>query len=128
MAALAAGAPGPEWTAVVWTRPEAIVESFARAIAYDQADPQQALEETLAYATAIATFARGARATFVPTWTLPPWHRGYGPLDFRPGVGIAHLLARMNVALADGLRDVANVFVLDAARWLTTTRAARLVG
>ena len=118
--ALAAGAPGPEWAAVVWARPEAIVESFARALAYDQADPQQALEETRAYAAAIATFARGARATFVPTWTLPPWHRGYGPLDFRPGVGIAHLLARMNVALADDLRDVSNVFVLDAARWLTT--------
>src|SRR5206468_2949727 len=61
--ALAAGAPGPEWAAVVWTRPEAIVESFARAMAYDQADPQQALEETRAYAAAIATFARGARAT-----------------------------------------------------------------
>jgi len=104
----------------VWTRPEAIVESFARALAYDEADPQQALEETRAYAAAVAAFTRGARATFVPTWTLPPWHRGYGPLDFRPGIGIAHLLARMNVALADALGNVPNVFVLDAARWLTS--------
>src|SRR5438093_1250773 len=44
----------------------------------------------------------------------------YGPLDFRPGLGIAHLLARMNLALSDALRDEPNVFVLDAARWIAS--------
>ncbi len=120
MVALAAGPPGPEWSAVVWSRPESTVASFARAVTDGAADTERAVDETRTYAAAIARFARGARATFVPTWVVPPWHRGYGPLDFRPGIGVAHLLAQMNVALADALGGEPNVFVLDATRWITS--------
>jgi FkbH-like protein len=120
MAALAAGSPGSEWSAVVWSLPESTVASFNRAVMFGEADTGRAIEETRAYAAAIARFARGARATFVPTWVVPPWHRGYGPLDFRPGVGIAHLLMRMNVALSEALAAEPGVFVLDAARWIAS--------
>lgn len=120
MVALAAGSPGPEWSAVVWSRPESTVASFGYAVQDGAADIARAIEETRTYADAIGRFARGARATFVPTWVVPPWHRGYGPLDFRPGIGIAHLLAHMNVALADALGSEPNVFVLDAARWIAS--------
>src|SRR5437773_11483876 len=118
MVQLASGSPGPEWSAVVWSQPDSSIASFRRAVTYEEPDADRAIEETREYAAAIGRFARGTRATFVPTWVLPPWHRGYGPLDFRPGLGIAHLLARMNLALSDALRDEPNVFVLDAARWM----------
>jgi FkbH-like protein len=118
VATLAAGPPGDGWSALVWTRPEATVPSFARAAAFEAIDADQAIDETRAFAAAVRRFAGGTRATFVATWTLPPWHRGYGPLDYRPGVGIAQLLARMNLALADALAEAPNVFVLDAGRWL----------
>jgi FkbH-like protein len=117
---LASGSPGPEWSAVVWSRPDSTVVSFRQALMYGECESTAAIEETRAYADTIARFARGARATFVPTWVLPPWHRGYGPLDFRPGLGIAHLLARMNLALSDALSAEPNVFVLDAARWMAS--------
>jgi FkbH-like protein len=116
--ALAAGPPGPEWSAVVWSQPASIIAAFNRALIYDAPATESAIEEARAYGTAIARFARGARATFVPTFVLPPWHRGYGPLDFRPGLGIAELVARLNLALSESLRDEPNVFVLDAARWI----------
>ena len=120
MVQLASGSPGPEWSAVVWSQPDSSIASFRRAVTYEEPDADRAIEETREYAASIGRFARGTRATFVPTWVLPPWHRGYGPLDFRPGLGIAHLLARMNLALSDALRDEPNVFVLDAARWIAS--------
>ena len=119
--ALAAGSPGPEWLTVVWSLPDSSIVSFRRALMYDEPDTEGAIDEARAYAASIGQFARGTRATFVPTWVLPPWHRGYGALDFRPGIGIAQLLARMNLALADTLSNEPNVFVLDAARWIAST-------
>jgi HAD superfamily phosphatase (TIGR01681 family) len=122
--ALEAGSPGPEWLTVVCSRPDSTIASFRRALMFEEPDTKGAIDEVRVHAASIAQFARGTRATFVPTWILPPWHRGYGPLDFRPGVGIAHLLARMNLALADALCGESNVFVLDAARWIASVGPA----
>ena len=33
--ALAAGPPGPEWSAVVWSQPASIIAAFNRALIYD---------------------------------------------------------------------------------------------
>jgi FkbH-like protein len=122
MASLAAGVPGEghaEWSAVVWTRPEAVIDTFRRALAFEPINQEDALEEVRAYAAALAQFASRTRYVLLPTWVVPPFERGWGMLDYRPGVGIAHLLARMNLALADALRDHRSVFQLDAGRWLS---------
>jgi len=118
MPALAGAPPGPDWTVVVWTQPASVVDAFHRALAFEPVVVDQALAETRAYAEAIVRFAAGARAVFVPAWVRPPWQRGYGMLDFRPGTGIGHLLAQMNLALAEALRDHPSIFVLDAQRWM----------
>jgi len=116
--ALAAGPPSAEWSAVVWTRPEAAIDTFRRALAFEPVDEADALEEVRTFAAAIEQFASRARAVLVPTWALPPFERGWGMLDYRPGAGITPLLARMNLALADALRDQPSVFLLDANRWM----------
>ena len=118
-----AAPPGPECTAVVWTQPGAVIEHFRRAQDFERVDPERALDEVRAYAAAIARYAAAVRHVFVPTWTLPLSERGYGMLDFRGGIGLAHLLARMNVTLADALHDHTSVFVLDAQRWMTAAGA-----
>src|SRR6266496_3409284 len=64
---LVSGSPGPEWSAVVWSRPDSTVVSFRQALMYGECEATAAIEETRAYADTIARFARGARATFVPT-------------------------------------------------------------
>jgi FkbH-like protein len=115
---LAASPPVADATALVWTRPEAVIDGFRRALASEVIDEMLVGKEVQAYASAIARFAQSCRYVLVPTWTLPAWHRGYGVLDYRPGFGIAHLLARMNLMLSDTLADHPAVFVLDAQRWL----------
>jgi len=121
--ALAAGPPGPEWTAIVWTRPELVSAAFQRALDGEIVDADEVLADVAAYASALARFARQASAVLTPTWVLPPFARGWGMLDWRPNVGTAQLLARMNLALADALRNDASVFLLDASRWLSTVGA-----
>jgi FkbH-like protein len=118
--ALGAGSPGPQWMGVVWTRPASISLAFHRALNGERVDTASVVEDTRAYAAAIARFAARTAATFVPTFVLPSWQRGYGPLDYRPGLGISDLLSRMNLTLAESLSSVANVFVLDAGRWMAT--------
>jgi FkbH-like protein len=120
MPALAAGPPGSGWSAVVWTRPESVVDSFRSALTGREIKLDRALDEVRAYAAAIAQFAARARSVFVPIWVSPPFERGLGMLDYRPGIGRAQLLARMNLALADALRDEPSVFVLDAGRWFAS--------
>ncbi len=115
--------PEPDWSVVIWTQPAAVVEHFRRALDFEPVDLERALDEVRAYAEAIRRFAAGVRNVFVPTWTLPPFERGYGMLDFRSGVGLAHLLARMNLTLAEALRDDPSVFVLDAQRWMNAAGA-----
>ena len=116
--ALAGPGPGTDWPALVWTQPETVSDTFRRAAAFEVVDPAQALDEVEAFAGTVKRFARHARYVFVPTWTQPCWERGYGMLDWRPHVGVTHLLARMNLALADALAAEPTIFVLDAARWL----------
>jgi predicted enzyme involved in methoxymalonyl-ACP biosynthesis len=68
----------------------------------------------------VTEFARNTRVTFVPSWVTAPTYRGYGPLDLRPGAGVAALLAQMNQTLAESFRSESNVFVLDTSRWFSS--------
>jgi FkbH-like protein len=58
----------------------------------------------------------------VPSWTLAPSQRGHGLLDLKRG-GVARALARMNLRLWEALDTAANVFPLDAARWVAAAGA-----
>ena len=121
--ALAAGPPGPDYSAVVWTRPDMVSGAFRRALSYTPVDVREALADVESFASAVAGYARRARAVLVPTWVLPPFARGWGMLDRRPGIGVSDLLARMNLALAEALREEPSVFLLDAGRWMTLAGA-----
>lgn len=103
--------------AVVWTRPEAIIASFACLLEYEAVDHEALLAEVDAYAERIAKGVAAYRFAIVPTWTLPSWRRGLGLADARAG-GISFSLHAMNVRLMEKLSTVANVFVVNAERWL----------
>lgn len=103
---------------LVWTRPEGVVGGFRRALAFEAIAVGDLLEEVDLFADGLLRHAQGVRHLFVASWCLPPGTRGYGMLDLRPGLGLADLLARMNLRLADRLAAAGNVFLLDAGRWL----------
>ena len=103
---------------IVWTRPEAISPTFRRRLEGDLVSADDVFADIDALAALLREASAHARFVFVPTWTRPYYERGVGMLDWRPGLGIADLLARMNLRLADQLRDIPHLFLLDAERWL----------
>jgi FkbH-like protein len=109
---------------IVWTRPEAVIPEFAKALALRQVDPEVAIKEVQAFAAALARYAARVRFLLVVAWASPPENRGYGMIDWRPGLGTRHLLARMNLALADALAPHKSVFILDPSTWLRSAGQA----
>jgi FkbH-like protein len=104
--------------AVVWTRPEISVPSFARVLAYEDVSPADLTAELAQFTALITRAAAGYKAVFVPTWVQPAWARGRGMSDGRAG-GITRMLTSLNLQLMEALEGVPNVFVLDAQRWLS---------
>jgi FkbH-like protein len=107
-------APG---CAVVWTRPEAVVPAFADVLAFRGASRAELLRQVETFAAAVRAAAGRARCVFVATWVAP--QRGRGLLDLKVEDGVAGALLRMNARLCDALEAAGNVFVLDAARWMS---------
>lgn len=112
---LAAGALGRG--GIVWTLPERSVPAFARALEFKEIDVERCMDEVDVFAQALLGFAANSPCVFVASWCLPSDQRGYGMLDWKPGLGLANLLARMNLHLAEKLSSASNVYLLDAARW-----------
>jgi FkbH-like protein len=106
------------WGSVIWTLPETTIPSFSQAISFAEIAFDQCLDEVDFFAKAILKYSVNQPFTFVVNWASPPGHRGYGPLDWRPGLGIANLLARMNLRLSEQLSESNNVYILDVNRWL----------
>lgn len=102
--------------AVVWTRPERAVPSFAKVVAFESIDSESWKSEVDSFCALIERSASAYRFVFVPTWTHSPSDRGLGMLDARKGGATATLTA-MNLRLMERLESISNVFVLDAARW-----------
>ena len=118
-----ASASDPGAVAIVWTRAEGVIASFARASEFEEVPHSEVLAEVDSFADAIVRFAKGVRQVLLPSWVAPPGSRGYGLLDHRPGVGIAQLLARMNVRLAERVAPAENVYVLDTEKWMRAAGA-----
>jgi len=104
--------------AIVWTRPEGVIDSFRKALDFNSITIGQTLEEVDAYSDSLSRLAGRAKTLLVPSWTLPTGITGYGMLERKPGTGLVDLLARMNLRLAENLEKIAGAFVLDASRWM----------
>ncbi|MBT6439580.1 MAG: HAD-IIIC family phosphatase, partial [Flavobacteriales bacterium] len=105
---------------IVWTLPEKVIPTFARAIEFSKIDVESCLNEVAVFADAVLDFSMRHQYVFVASWVIAADSRGYGILDWRNGLGLKNLLARMNLHLADLLGDASNVYILDAAHWSAT--------
>jgi FkbH-like protein len=102
--------------ALIWVRPETVAPSFARVMAHEAVDEATLLAEVDAFTALIERAAPKYKLVFVPSLVLPPWIRGRGMTDLRPG-GVQRSLLALNTRLADNLHKLGNVFMLDGARW-----------
>lgn len=104
------------WATFLWTLPQRTIPSFAAAFNLEEVDRDVVFGEVDRFCDAILSAAAN-QYLFVATWTLPGNYRGYGNLDWRPGLGVKHLLAQMNVRMAERLAKASNIYVLDADEW-----------
>ncbi len=104
--------------AIVWTKPEAVVESFAAALRFETVEIETIFAEVDRFSAALESLSGRVASVLVPTWVIPSHLVGYGILDMRIDPGLRGLLARMNVRLAENLRDATGVYLLDTQRWL----------
>ncbi|HXW00934.1 MAG TPA: FkbH-like protein, partial [Anaerolineae bacterium] len=105
--------------ALIWTQPESVIESFKHVLAYQSVPIEQILAEVDAYAALLLDIRRKVKSVFVPAWVLPSYQRGFGLLDMKANVGLANILMHMNLRLAENLARAADIYVLDAQRWIS---------
>jgi FkbH-like protein len=104
--------------AVVWTRPESVIQSFGRVKNGEPVAVDQLLLEVDAFAGALSAAAERVTSLLIPSWTSAPYDRSTGILSMSPLHGPTYQLMRMNTRLADVTASVGNIHVLDAGRWV----------
>ena len=103
--------------AIIWTRPEGVIDSYRRCIEFERIPEETVLKETDSFVEAVLSLQDRIQSILIPTWTEPQVIAGYGILDMKPGFGLSHLLMRMNLRLAEKLNDSPQAHLLDANRW-----------
>jgi len=123
-------ASAPVWQghpdlAVVWTRPEGVLPSFADALAGKRVEPRSVIADAERFANSVAAVAARARWVLVPTWVPTFAARGLGLLDLHDPSGLRALLAQANDVLAERLRATKGCFVADASTWFHVSHTDR---
>jgi len=104
--------------AVIWTRPEAVVESFSHLLMNEPFDKQELMKEIDAYAQAVKAVSSRVGTIIVPTWVAPAYQRSFGPMDMKYDLGVSNILMQMNLRLAQSFSGSANIHLLNAQRWV----------
>ena len=104
--------------AVIWTRPQTVIPTFNALLEYGQGALAELLRQVDAYAAMLSGIGKRVRYVLVPSWVLPPHRRIFGVLDMQTGTGLTNALMRMNLRLVERLEACANIFVLDAQKWV----------
>jgi FkbH-like protein len=106
---------------VVWTAPQLTLPSFARLLRFEfesaTAEFDAALREAEQFAEAVLRAAARVGLVLVPTWILPTHERWIQTLSWRQGIGLANLLAKANLILAEKFAERPNIILLDAGYW-----------
>ena len=103
---------------VVWSRPEAVLESFARLLMGFAVDVDAILRDVDDYCRMLLLAKHRSRIVFVPTWVVPTLHQGHGMLDLSVEVGVARILMQANLRLLENLDANSNVIPLNASKWV----------
>lgn len=107
--------------AVVWTRPQAVIDEFGKLLNFEPVDSNEILSQVDRYASALKSCLDQVKTLFVPAWTLPLHYRGYGMLELQNDLGVSNILMKMNLRLAEAFTEQQNVFLLDTHKWLLQT-------
>ena len=104
--------------AVIWTKPERVINSFNSLLEYKNIDIDTIIAEVDEYLGAINSMSGRVRNIFIPTWSIPMYNRGFGMLDMKSDFGITSILMKMNLRIADFFKSSSNIFILDSQKWI----------
>ncbi len=116
----------PAWSVkpeilLVWTTPQLTLPSVAKLLRFEfesaAAEYDKALCEAEQFAEAVISAAARIGLVLVATWAIPPHERWIQNLTWRRGTGLANLLARANLMLAEKFAAHPNIVLLDAEFW-----------
>lgn len=116
----------PAWSVkpeilLVWTTPQLTLPSVAKLLRFEfesaAAEYDKALCEAEQFAEAVISAAARIGLVLVATWAIPPHERWIQSLTWRRGTGLANLLARANLMLAEKFAAHPNIVLLDAEFW-----------
>jgi len=102
---------------LAWTAPQLTLPSVAKLMRFEPATHDDALREVEQFADAIVKASSRVGLAIVPTWMLPSYERWIQTLAWRHEFGIANLIAKANLLLAEKLAARSNIVLLDAGYW-----------
>jgi len=109
---------------VLWTLPERLIPSFSRVIAFEEFSVDDILSEVDAFAAQIQRIPETVWTIILPSWIALGVDRGLGCLDLANNRGVANMLMRMNMRMADNAERDRRIVLLDAQRWLSAAGTA----
>ena len=109
--------PAEHWASFVFSQPQRVLPSFAKAFSLQEVDEAQILTEVDDFADALINASKD-QYVFNASWALPADYSGYNMLDWQPGLGLKYLLAKCNLHLAEKLANHNNIFTLDSDLWI----------
>ena len=107
----------PQRAAIVWPSPTGTLAGFTEVLSGTAEGSDAVMDGVDRFADLLAGASERFRFLLVVSWTPPPGHRGLGMLDLDPERGMAGTLLKANLRLAERLRGLRNVFLLDGERW-----------
>lgn len=108
--------------AIVWTRPEGVIEPFRRLLAHEPVEASELLAEVDEWIDLLETLEDRVHFAFVPTWTLPADGSSFASSSMNPDGGPGAALLRMNARLVERLGSRSAFHILDATAWLRSER------
>ena len=105
----------------VWTQPQCVSPSFARALNFESVSYEQILKEVDDFCSLIIQRGKYEEYILIASWVIPTNVRGYGLLDLRDGLGLANILNKMNLRMVENLKEQKNIFILNAQKWVESS-------
>ncbi len=111
----------PETSIFIWTSAKNVIPTFSEATKLKSIDENNCLKEVKSFSEAIIDLSKRQKYIFVSSWNIENKSNNYGILDWKPGLGISNLIAKMNIYLAELLSKRENIFVFNSDFWMQNT-------
>jgi FkbH-like protein len=105
-------------TVLLWVRPESISALYNEALNFKGYSQDSVIEEFSFFLDKVELLAHSKKNIFLVNFSLPPFFRGLGAGDFKPGQGLAYLCSKLNMSVYERLGALSNILILDSNRWL----------